>query len=72
LRRPVNSYQTKWRHMPEECYLHSYTGRNLISFMAIHLYFNKTSFLNKICPAPRFFFGFTLQCSQWLLVDSTE
>ena len=73
-RRLVNFYQTTWRHMPGDCYLHNYTYKTLKPFKAMNLYFHKLSYLNNNCPAPQFFFwgGFTLQCSQWLLLDSTE
>ena len=41
-RRAVNFYQTTRRHMPEDCYLHSYTCKNLVTFKAMKLYFHKT------------------------------
>jgi len=51
---PVNVYQTTRPHMPEDCYLHSYTCKNLKSFKAMDPCFHKMSYLNNNCPAPQF------------------
>ena len=71
-RRPVNFHQTTRRHMPKDCYIHSYICKNLKSFKTMKLFFHKMGYLNNNCPAQPFFFGFTLQSCLWLLLDSTK
>jgi len=59
-RRPVNFYQTTWRHMPEDCYLYSYTCKNLKPFKVMNLYFHKTSYVNLSCSTVSLWLYFTM------------